>query len=55
MAGKPQGMLLGVRVEECGKSEGRSVMERIGFETSTHAKAGRLPRGLSLQESLNNL
>lgn len=25
-------MLLGVRVEECGKSECRSVIERIGIE-----------------------
>jgi hypothetical protein len=31
-AGRPQGMLLEVRVEECGKSECRPVMGRIGVE-----------------------
>ncbi len=31
-AGRPQGKLLGVRVADAGKSEGRSVIERIGIE-----------------------
>lgn len=31
-AGRPQGMLLVVRVKECGKSECQSVMEWIGVE-----------------------
>lgn len=51
MAGEPQGTPLALRAEEQGKSEGRSVMGRIGVEISPHAKAGRLPYGLSSQES----
>jgi hypothetical protein len=43
-----------VREQERGKSECRSVMERIGVETSLHAKAGRHPHGLSSQASLQN-
>ena len=49
---------MGLRVEDAGKSEGRSVMKRIGIEAhkpiSSHAKAGRLPAGLSSRESLSN-
>ncbi|WP_290087156.1 hypothetical protein [Bacteroides caecimuris] len=35
----------GVRAEEFGKSECRSVMEWIEVETSPHTKVGRLPDG----------
>lgn len=38
-AGRPQGKLMAQRVEECGASEGRSVMERIRVATSPGAKA----------------
>ena len=38
-----------LRVKECGKSEGMTIMVMIGFAlaiiTLVHAKAGRLPRG----------
>jgi len=51
-AGWPQGRLVGVRVEDAGESEGLAVMARIGVETSPRSKEGRLPAGLSLQESL---
>jgi hypothetical protein len=54
---KPQGKLIAVRVEDEGKSECLSVMERIGVEPSAkllHAKAGRLPSGLSSRESQAN-
>lgn len=44
----------GRRVEEEGESERRSVTERIGVETLSHAKAGRLPSGLSARESMAN-
>jgi hypothetical protein len=47
-----QGLLMVVREQERGKSERRSVTERIGVATSSHAKAGRLPYGLSSQENL---
>ena len=50
LAGEPQGTLLAVRVWEVGESERRVVMIRIGVETSPHAKAGRLPTGLSSQD-----
>jgi hypothetical protein len=46
-----------VRVKEDGKSEGHSVMEWIRIEPPailSYAKAGRLPSGLSSQESLSN-
>ena len=43
---------MGVRVEDAGESEGLAVMARIGVETSPRSKEGRLPAGLSLQESL---
>jgi RNA-directed DNA polymerase len=39
-AGEPQGTLLALRVKECGKSEGPSVMDGIRTETSSDAKAG---------------
>ena len=54
---KPQGESIAVRVEDEGESERRSVIERIGVEplaTSLHAKAGRLPSGLSSRESPAN-
>ena len=38
-AGRPQGRLMAQRVEECGASEGRSVIERIRTATSSGAKA----------------
>jgi hypothetical protein len=38
-AGRPQGRLMAQRVEECGASEGRSVIERIWTATSSGAKA----------------
>jgi hypothetical protein len=49
-----QNLPMVVREQERGKSECRSVMERIGVETSLHTKAGRHPHGLSSQESLQN-
>jgi hypothetical protein len=51
---KPQGESIAVRVEDEGESERRSVIERIGIEppaTSLHAKASRLPSGLSSREN----
>ncbi|MCY1289127.1 hypothetical protein D9M68_469890 [compost metagenome] len=54
-AGEPQGTLLAVRVWEVGESERRAVMVRIGVETLLHAKAGRLPTGLSSQDGLLDL
>ena len=54
-AGEPQGTLLAVRVWEVGKSECRAVMARIGVETSSHAKAGRLPTGLLVARRLTEL
>lgn len=38
-AGRPQGRLRAQRVEECGASEGRSVIERIRAATLPDAKA----------------
>ena len=38
-AGQPQGRLRAQRVQECGASEGRSVIERIRAGTSPGAKA----------------
>jgi hypothetical protein len=52
-----QSKSIAVRVEDEGESERRSVIERIGVEplaTSLHAKAGRLPSGLSSRESPAN-
>jgi len=42
---------MAVRVEEWGKSKGHPVTGWIGVEIASHAKAGRLPLGLSSQES----
>jgi hypothetical protein len=53
-AGQPQGRLLAQRVKECGESQCRPVIGRIRVATSPDAKASRLPRGLSWQESLIN-
>src|SRR5215813_10828817 len=54
---KPQGKSIAVRVEDEGESERRSVIERIGVEPlakSLHAKACRLPSGLSSRENPAN-
>lgn len=54
---EPQGKSIAVRVEDEGESERRSVIERIGVKpmaTSLHAKASRLPSGLSSRESPAN-
>jgi hypothetical protein len=54
---EPQGKSIAMRVEEEGESKCRSVIERIGVEplaTVLHAKAGRLPSGLSSRESPAN-
>ncbi len=45
LAGKPQGKLLAVRVEDCGKSERLFVMKGIGIQNLSHSKECRLPRG----------
>ena len=45
---------MAVREQDRGRSECRPVIGRIGVETLLHAKAGRRPHGLSLQESLEN-
>jgi len=50
-AGEPQGTLLTLRVKEYGKSERPSVMDGIRTEISFDTKVGRLPFGLSSQES----
>ncbi|AHZ73351.1 hypothetical protein OU5_P0099 (plasmid) [Pseudomonas mandelii JR-1] len=42
-AGEPQGTLWVLRVEECGKSEGPTVMGGIRAETLLDSKVGRLP------------
>ena len=42
---------MGLRVKDRRESERRSVMERIRVETSLDAKAGKLLRGLSLQDN----
>ena len=54
---EPQGKSIAVRVEDEGESERRSVMGWIGVEPlakSLHAKASRLPSGLSSRESPAN-
>ena len=53
-AGQPQGKLMVQRVEECGESEGRFVIERIRVGTLLGAKASPLPRGRPWQENLRN-
>jgi hypothetical protein len=45
---------MGLRVEEEGESECRSVMGRIGVATSSHAQAGRLPSGVGGRERSAN-
>jgi hypothetical protein len=52
--GAPQGLLIEVQVKDRGKSEGLFVTKGIGIATSSHAKAGRLPRGLLQRETLAN-
>ena len=47
---EPQGTIMMLRVKDRGESERRPVIGRIGAATLPHAKAGRLPRGLALQE-----
>jgi hypothetical protein len=42
------------RVEDAGASEGHLVMKWIGIQDLSHAKAGRLPAGVSLQEKMAN-
>jgi hypothetical protein len=44
---------MAVRVKDDGKSEGRFVMNWIGVQALPHAKAGRLPSGLSSRENLS--
>jgi len=47
----------GMRIWECRKSEGLSVIERIRIETSScpATAGGRLLRGLSLRETVRKL
>jgi RNA-directed DNA polymerase len=52
-AGELQGTLLARWVKECGESEGPAVMDGIRAETLPDAKAGRLPRGHSWRENLD--
>jgi RNA-directed DNA polymerase len=53
-AGEPQGTLLVLRVEDCGKSECLPVMGWIPAAPLPDAKAGRLPCGHSWRENLIN-
>lgn len=53
-AGEPRGTLRVMWVEDCGKSEGPPLIGGIRAETSSDAKAGRLPRGHSWRENLIN-
>ena len=53
-AGEPQGTLLVLRVEDCGKSERPPVMGWIPAALWPDAKAGRLPCGHSWRENLIN-
>lgn len=52
-AGEPQGTLLALWVKDRGESEGPAVMDGIRTETSSDAKAGRLPRGHSWRENFD--
>lgn len=54
--GSPQGLLMGMRVKDEGKSERQAVIARIGAEetTSLHAKAGRLPFGVRHETGWQN-
>ncbi len=51
-----QGEPIGLRVRDAGReaSESPFVMRGIGVRTLPHAKAGRLPAGVSSRESLAN-
>jgi hypothetical protein len=49
-----RGLPMAVRAQDRGKSECPAVMDGIRVATSPDAKAGRLPRGLSSPESLQN-
>jgi len=51
---EPQGKPMGLRVAGRGESERRPVIGRIGVATSSHAKAGRLPRGEDARERSAN-
>jgi hypothetical protein len=54
---EPQGTPMELRIEEDGGSERSPVMGEIGIALSarsSHAKAGRLPSGLSSRERTNN-
>ena len=42
------------RVEDAGASEGHLVMKWIGIQDFSHAKAGRLPAGVSLPKNTVN-
>ncbi len=42
------------RVKDAGESEGRAVTARIGVQDLPHAKAGRLPAGVSLRDNTAN-
>ena len=50
----PRGLPVVWPVQEEGRSEGRSVIDRIEVATSPHAKACRLPSGLWAREYLMN-
>ena len=52
-AGEPQGTLLARWVEDRGESERPAVMDGIRAETLPDAKAGRLPRGHSWRDNLD--
>ena len=45
---------MGQWVKEVGESEGRAVMAGIGIPDLSHAKAGRLPTGVSSRERWTN-
>lgn len=49
--GNPRGELMKMGVKDCGESECLPVMGRIKIETSSYAKAGRLPQGILLRET----
>ena len=50
----PQGELMEVRAWDVGKSEGRSVMERIRVSTSPGTKVSPRPTGAFSRESMEN-
>jgi hypothetical protein len=52
--GEPQGDLMEVRAWDVGKSEGRSVMERIRVSTSPGTKVSPRPTGAFSRESMEN-